>query len=229
MLTEKEIDKYAAIELPAYLQTAISKAKVLGTVKEFKLGLGEVYVLDDGIGRTQICLRGYIDSLDLTCEDNKEIADTFRGLTGDIAVISYAFVGSTEGWFKGVTASTIDLACTPLIDCVNTTSMFEDCKVDRLYFNGLWQGNRVLNADRMFCNSDIKNINFDRFEGSRLETANEMFKGCKASHIGLKSFKPKNLLQCEDMFLNCNADILTSAESLNLIYNRLHKERVRPR
>ena len=32
-----------------------------------------------------------------------------------------------------------------------------------------------------------------------------------------------------DTFLDCNADILTSAESLNLIYNRFHKERVRPR
>ncbi len=229
MLTEKEIDKYASIELPAYLQTAINKAKVLGTLKEFKLGLGEVYVLNDGIGRTQICLRGYIDFLDLTCEDNKEIADTFRSLTGDIAVVSYAFVGSTAGWLKGVKASTIDLACATLDNTVNTTSMFEDCKVDRLYFSGSWNGNKLLNADRMFCNSDIKNINLDRFEGSHLETANEMFRGCKASHIGLKSFKPKNLLQCEDMFLDCDADILTSAESLNLIYNRFHKERVKPR
>lgn len=229
MLTEKEIDKYASIEMPAYMQTAISKAKVLGTVKEFKLGLGEVYVLDDGIGRTQICLRGYIDFIDLTCEDNKEIADTFRNMTDNISVVTYGFVGSTAGWFKGVTASTIDVSCAGLDDTVDTTSMFEDCKVDRLYFSGSWNGNKLINADRMFCNSDIKNINFDRFEGRHLETANEMFKGCKASHIGLKSFKPINLLQCEDMFLNCDADILTSAESLNLIYNRLHKERVKPR
>jgi surface protein len=172
---------------------------------------GELYVLGGG-DLTNIdnlffkCSADVIDLVDFDTKNVVSMNGLFLSCSAQEIILSNfntSKVKQMQFMFYGVGLNNLDLSNFDTTSVENMTSMFESAIIDKL--------------------------DLSSFNTKNVTAMEQMFKGCKASHIGLKSFKPKNLLQCEDMFLNCNANILTSAESLNLIYNRLHKERVRPR
>ena len=219
------------------LNTIISKAKLLGRVKEIDTASRNKSLLittSTGISESHIL---YIPD-DVTRlnadEDNLVFTRAIRNLHGTIKVIGGNGLVDVYAMFCGCNAEYYDFEHFNTSNITNMQEMFEDCSAYVLDLHTFdtrnvtnmnqmfavsqaeiidlssFRTDKVTDMTAMFQECNVKKLDLRNFNTDRVKSFAFMFEGCLANEIDLTSFNMTDGLDYESinaMFRSCNSDI----------------------